>query len=152
MFRCGPVISPCFAPPAEGSGAASPAALDTVVIPVAGLGTRMLPLTMSAPKNLLPLGDKTLIHYAVREAALAGARKIVIVCSAQEEALYRAQFQASEKIATAIATPGKEDLKASVDEVVPMATGCISSFSTNLKAWVTRFCRPRIISVESHSA
>ena len=37
------------------------------VIPVAGLGTRMLPATKAIPKEMLPVVDKPLIQYVVKE-------------------------------------------------------------------------------------
>ena len=42
------------------------------VIPVAGLGTRMLPATKAIPKEMLPIVDKPLIQYIVNEAVQAG--------------------------------------------------------------------------------
>ena len=42
--------------------------LDTVIIPVAGFGTRMLPATKAIPKELLPIVDKPLIQYILEEA------------------------------------------------------------------------------------
>ena len=42
------------------------------VIPVAGLGTRMLPATKAIPKEMLPLVDKPLIQYVVDECIAAG--------------------------------------------------------------------------------
>ena len=41
------------------------------VIPATGLGTRLLPMTRSLPKEMLPLVDKPLIQYAVEDAAAA---------------------------------------------------------------------------------
>ena len=43
-------------------------AIETVVFPVAGLGTRFLPATKASPKEMLPVVDKPLIQYAVEEA------------------------------------------------------------------------------------
>ena len=48
------------------------------VIPVAGFGTRMLPLSKSVPKELLPLGNLPAIHYVVEEAIAAGKQLKVI--------------------------------------------------------------------------
>ncbi len=42
------------------------------VIPAAGFGTRFLPIAKSVPKELLPVGNKPVIHYVVAEAAAAG--------------------------------------------------------------------------------
>ena len=48
------------------------------VIPVAGLGTRMLPATKAIPKEMLPLVDKPLIQYVVNECIAAGITEIVL--------------------------------------------------------------------------
>ena len=53
--------------------------LDTVIFPVAGLGTRMLPATKSVPKELLPVYDTPLIQFAVDEAVAAGAKRLIFV-------------------------------------------------------------------------
>lgn len=57
------------------------------VIPVAGFGTRMLPLSKSVPKELLPLGNRPAIHYVVAEAIAAGIKHIVLVGHAQKSAI-----------------------------------------------------------------
>ncbi len=49
------------------------------VIPVAGLGTRMLPATKAIPKEMLPIVDKPLIQYVVNECIAAGINEIVLV-------------------------------------------------------------------------
>ena len=49
------------------------------VFPVAGLGTRFLPATKAAPKEMLPVVDKPLIQYAVEEAYAAGIRHMIFV-------------------------------------------------------------------------
>ena len=46
------------------------------VIPVAGLGTRMLPATKAIPKEMLPLVDKPLIQYVVNECIAAASLKL----------------------------------------------------------------------------
>ncbi len=55
------------------------------VIPAAGLGTRFLPLTKVVPKELLPLGTKPAIAYAVDECLDAGIREICFVISRGKE-------------------------------------------------------------------
>src|SRR5574340_1827071 len=49
------------------------------VFPVAGLGTRFLPATKAAPKEMLPVVDKPLIQYAVEEAAAAGITEMIFI-------------------------------------------------------------------------
>jgi UTP--glucose-1-phosphate uridylyltransferase len=50
-----------------------------VVFPVGGLGTRFLPATKSMPKEMLPVVDKPLIHYAFEEACAAGIEQFIFV-------------------------------------------------------------------------
>ncbi len=57
------------------------------VIPVAGLGTRMLPATKAIPKEMLPLVDKPLIQYIVNECVSAGVKQIVLVTHASKNAI-----------------------------------------------------------------
>ena len=59
----------------------SEAQLKQVVFPVAGLGSRFLPVTKSIPKEMLPIIDKPLIQFAVEEAIQAGAEEIIFVTS-----------------------------------------------------------------------
>ena len=49
------------------------------LIPVAGLGTRMLPATKAVPKELLPVLDKPIIQHIVEEAVHAGIKDIVFI-------------------------------------------------------------------------
>ena len=53
--------------------------ITKAVIPVAGLGTRMLPGTKAIPKEMLPIVDKPLIQYVVNEAVAAGIKDIILV-------------------------------------------------------------------------
>lgn len=53
--------------------------IKKVVFPVGGLGTRFLPATKSMPKEMLPVVDKPLIHYAFEEARAAGIEQFIFV-------------------------------------------------------------------------
>ena len=53
--------------------------LKKVVIPIAGLGTRMLPATKAIPKEMLPIVDKPIIQYVVEEAVEAGFKEIIFI-------------------------------------------------------------------------
>ncbi|MDF2177980.1 UTP--glucose-1-phosphate uridylyltransferase GalU [Aliiglaciecola sp. CAU 1673] len=57
------------------------------VIPVAGLGTRMLPATKAIPKEMLPVVDKPLIQYVVSECIAAGIKQIVLVTHASKNSI-----------------------------------------------------------------
>ena len=57
------------------------------VIPVAGLGTRMLPATKAIPKEMLPVVDKPLIQYVVNEAIAAGIKEIILVTHSSKNSI-----------------------------------------------------------------
>lgn len=57
------------------------------IIPVAGLGTRMLPVTKAIPKEMLPIVDKPLIQYVVSEAVAAGITEIVLVTHSSKNSI-----------------------------------------------------------------
>ncbi len=57
------------------------------VIPAAGLGTRMLPITKSQPKEMLPVLNKPAIHYVVEEAVNSGCEDILIITGRSKRAL-----------------------------------------------------------------
>ena len=53
--------------------------LTKVIIPIAGLGTRLLPATKAIPKEMLPIINKPIIQYVVEEIVSAGFREIIFV-------------------------------------------------------------------------
>ncbi len=53
--------------------------IDKVIIPIAGLGTRMLPATKAIPKEMLPVLNKPIIQYIVEEIVYAGFKEIILV-------------------------------------------------------------------------
>ncbi|MFM9889521.1 MAG: UTP--glucose-1-phosphate uridylyltransferase [Rickettsiales bacterium] len=57
------------------------------VFPVGGLGTRFLPATKSMPKEMLPVVDKPLIHYAFEEARAAGIEQFIFVTGRNKDAI-----------------------------------------------------------------
>ena len=57
------------------------------VIPVAGLGTRMLPATKAIPKEMLPIVDKPLIQYIVDECVAAGIKEIIFVTHSSKNSI-----------------------------------------------------------------
>ncbi len=57
------------------------------VLPIAGLGTRVLPASKVVPKEMLPLVDKPVVQYLVEEAVAAGIEEIILVVSRSKRAL-----------------------------------------------------------------
>lgn len=58
-----------------------------VVYPVGGLGTRFLPATKAVPKEMLPVVDQPLIHYAFEEAREAGIEQFIFVTGRGKHAI-----------------------------------------------------------------
>jgi UTP-glucose-1-phosphate uridylyltransferase len=61
--------------------------VKTAVVPCAGMGTRLRPLTRVVPKELLPWGDRPLIEQTLEELALAGIERTIIVLRKEKELL-----------------------------------------------------------------
>ena len=89
-------------------------ALTHAVIPVAGFGTRMLPLSKAVPKELLPLGNKPAIQYVIEEAIAAGLTNIVLVNHAQKMAIEN-YFDINSELDTQLRQKGKEALADSLN-------------------------------------
>ena len=66
-------------------GRAAP--IRKAVIPVAGLGTRLLPATKSQPKEMLPVGRKPAVQYVVEEMVEAGITQILLITGRQKSSI-----------------------------------------------------------------
>ena len=87
----------------------SEAQLKQVVFPVAGLGSRFLPVTKSIPKEMLPIIDKPLIQFAVEEAIQAGAEEIIFVTSHTKTAI-EDYFSKNSELETILRYSNKSEL------------------------------------------
>ncbi|HEY2160551.1 MAG TPA: UTP--glucose-1-phosphate uridylyltransferase [Solirubrobacteraceae bacterium] len=61
--------------------------ITDAVIPVAGLGTRLLPATRSQPKEMLPVVDKPVVQYVVEELQAAGIERVLFVTGRRKRAI-----------------------------------------------------------------
>ncbi len=95
-----------------------------VVIPVAGHGTRVLPATKSIPKELLPLVDRPLIDYVVREALDAGIEHVVLVTGRGKSAI-EDYFDHAFELEAGLEAKNKTELLSSVRAPIQTA-GAIS--------------------------
>ena len=68
-----------------------------LVLPVAGQGTRLRPLTLTTPKNLIKLREKPILEYALDEAVQAGIEEVIVVVSPEHEARYESYFREARK-------------------------------------------------------
>jgi UTP--glucose-1-phosphate uridylyltransferase len=81
------------------------------VLPVAGLGTRFLPITKAVPKELLPIVDRPLIQYAIDEARAAGIEQFIFVTGRGKGAI-EDYFDSAVELESALAAKDKkEDLR-----------------------------------------
>lgn len=94
--------------------------ISTVILPVAGLGTRFLPATKAVPKELLPVVDKPLLQFAVEEAWRAGIRHIVLVSSPIKQALERHLAPADQVLLDELEAKGKQGLVDALLSATPM--------------------------------
>ena len=88
------------------------------VIPVAGLGTRMLPATKAIPKELLPVYDRPIIEHVVKEAISAGITEIILVTRSGKEAIEN-HFDAYYELEHRLEKKGKETILCSVKNISP---------------------------------
>jgi UTP--glucose-1-phosphate uridylyltransferase len=88
------------------------------VFPVAGLGTRFLPATKAAPKEMLPVVDKPLIQYAVEEAYSAGVRHMIFVTGRSKRAI-EDHFDTAYELETELESAHKDELLKLVRSVQP---------------------------------
>ena len=89
-----------------------------VIIPVAGLGTRMLPATKAIPKEMLTLVDKPLIQYVVNECIAAGVKEIVLVTHSSKNAIEN-HFDTSFELETMLEKRVKRQLLEEVRSICP---------------------------------
>lgn len=103
------------------------AKLRKIVIPVAGLGTRVLPASKVVPKELLTVVDKPVIQYVIEEAVAAGFTEIILVTRASKQSI-EAHFQAHDELEEALERKGKTELLASVRDILPPAVTISTAF------------------------
>ena len=92
--------------------------IQKAVIPVAGLGTRMLPATKAIPKEMLPIVDKPLIQYVVAEAIAAGIKEIVLVTHASKNSIEN-HFDTSFELEATLEKRVKRQLLDEVQAICP---------------------------------
>jgi UTP--glucose-1-phosphate uridylyltransferase len=98
--------------------------LKKAVFPVAGFGSRFLPVTKASPKEMMPVVDKPLIQYAVEEAAAAGITDMIFVTGKHKRAI-EDHFDKAYELETELERKGKDALLAQVREVLPEGVRCI---------------------------
>ena len=93
--------------------------IKKAVIPVAGYGTRFLPVTKVVPKELLPIVDRPTIHYIVEEAVLAGIDQIVFVTAEGKHSL-EDYFDKNIKLESFLSKKNKDDKLQMIQDISRM--------------------------------
>jgi UTP--glucose-1-phosphate uridylyltransferase len=97
-----------------------PPTIRRAVIPAAGLGSRLLPLTKAIPKEMLPVGDKPVIEHTVRELVASGITDITIVVSGGKSVI-QDHFRPSPALVDRLRADGKTAYADAVEEVAELA-------------------------------
>ncbi len=98
--------------------------LRKAVFPVAGLGSRFLPVTKASPKEMLPIVDKPLIQYAVEEAAAAGITEMIFVTGRNKRAI-EDHFDKAYELEAELERKNKGELLDMTRSVLPEGVRCI---------------------------
>lgn len=94
--------------------------ITKAVIPVAGFGTRFLPVTKAQPKEMLPIVDKPIVQYVVEEAVASGITDIILVTGAGKRAI-EDHFDHNSELYNWLAKQGKLKLKEEIKHIAQMA-------------------------------
>ena len=98
--------------------------ITKAVFPVAGLGTRFLPVTKAMPKELLPIIDKPLIQYAVEESIQAGIDTLIFVTGRHKRAI-EDHFDGNKELEDALLLKGRVEQANMVKNILPKGVECI---------------------------
>ena len=98
--------------------------ITKAVFPVAGLGTRFLPVTKASPKEMLPVVDKPLIQYAVEEAAAAGITDMIFITGRNKRAI-EDHFDKAYELETELLLRNKAALLEQVQAATPRGINCV---------------------------
>lgn len=94
------------------------------VFPIAGLGTRFLPVTKASPKEMLPIVDKPLIQYAVEEAYAAGIRQMIFVTGRTKRSV-EDHFDTAYELEVELESAGKHELLNLARSIAPDDMSCV---------------------------
>src|SRR4051794_41295206 len=88
--------------------------IDIAVIPVAGLGTRLLPATKSQPKEMLPVGRKPVVQYVLEELTRMGITRALFVTGPGKASIEN-HFDLNAELIQTLREGGKDDLLAALE-------------------------------------
>lgn len=94
--------------------------ITKAIIPAAGLGTRMLPISKTVPKEMLPIVDLPAVYYLVEEAVKSGITDILIITNRDKEAM-EDFFDHSIEYNTVLSAKGKDAELEKLKNIASMA-------------------------------
>ena len=96
------------------------------LVPVAGLGTRLMPATKSQPKEMLPVGRKPAVQYVVEELQAAQLSQILLITGRRKRSI-EDHFDAEPELIAALEQAGNES---ALDDLKFLANGASQFFYT----------------------
>lgn len=97
--------------------------IKKAVFPVAGFGTRLLPVTKSIPKEMLPIVDTPIIQFAVEEAIAAGITEAIFITTANKSAI-EYYFDSNFQLESFLLERHHNTLLAHIKHVLPLNITC----------------------------
>src|SRR6266542_3772260 len=88
--------------------------IQSAVVPVAGLGTRLLPATKSQPKEMLPVARKPIVQYVVEELVTNGIEQVLFV-TGRNKASIENHFDHDPELFRALTGANKQELLQELD-------------------------------------
>ena len=88
--------------------------ISIAVVPVAGLGTRLLPATKSQPKEMLPVGRKPVVQYVVEELTRVGMKRLLFITGPGKTSIEN-HFDLNDDLIQALREGGKEEQLAELE-------------------------------------
>ncbi|UYF98698.1 MULTISPECIES: UTP--glucose-1-phosphate uridylyltransferase [unclassified Halomonas] len=102
------------------------------IIPVAGFGTRLLPISKAIPKEMVPVVDRPLIQHVVEEALAAGINEIILVTRTGKSAI-EDHFDAHFELEYSLSSKGKDAILETLSAIAPPKLRITSVRQANAK-------------------
>ena len=91
--------------------------INKAIIPIAGLGTRLLPFSKAVSKEFLPLADRPAIQYILKEALASGIREVIFVIRPGQKKGISEYFKKTPKLEKILKEKKQDELLAEIKEL-----------------------------------
>ena len=92
--------------------------VNKAVIPIAGLGTRFLPVTKVIPKEMLPIKGKPILQILIEEVYKARIKEVILVINKEKEKLIKEYFSKETLISKKISRKGKDENLSNLNKLI----------------------------------